>query len=213
MGLLGEMMGGILHDFRNPFAVISMASECIQQSCPEAQPYCEMISQQIQRMICMAEDILDFSCGNTQLAKAPVALDSLFDQFQKLYADYYAQMKIALKIEPSGESICGDEDKLMRVLQNLIGNAAQAMKDSGGTITLSAVKEPGQIILRVADNGPGIPEEVQHNLFDAFATSGKKKGVGLGLAVTQSIIAAHGGSICFDTQQGRGTTFSVHLPA
>lgn len=102
----------------------------------------------------------------------------------------------------------------MRVLQNLTGNAAQAMREAGsGTLTLSAFQEDSGIVLCVADNGPGIPEEIQHNLFDAFATSGKKDGIGIGLAVTHSIITAHGGSIHFETEPGKGTTFFIRLPA
>lgn len=213
MGLIGQMMSGILHDFRNPFAVISMASECILQDSPEAAPYCELISQQINRMTGMAEDILNFSSGKMVLHPAPILLDDLFEQFHKLYADYFAQMEVELHIEPSGSTFSGDADKLMRVLQNLTNNAAQAMATSGGSITLSAEHTPEQIVLHVADDGPGIPEELRYSLFDAFATKGKKNGLGLGLAVTQSIVDAHGGHISFDTEPGGGTTFHIVLPA
>ena len=211
IGLLGEMMNGILHDFRNPFAVISMASDCILQSCPDAEIFCEMISQQINRMTSMAEDILDFSSGRTSLDREPVVLSGLFEHFRKLYADYFLQMDVVLKIEPIDERIFGDADKLLRVLQNLTCNAAQAMAISGGTITISAKKEDEQILISVSDNGPGIPEDVQHNLFDAFSTSGKQNGIGIGMAVVQSIIKAHAGSIHFETEAGRGTTFFIRL--
>ena len=213
MSLLGEMMGGILHDFRNPFSVISMASEMIKHIAPSAESYCEMILEQVLRMNNMAEDILDYARGETNLTKESVALDALFEKFCSLHEEYYAQWGVTLDAEPSNQIVSGDPDKLMRVLQNLIGNAAQAMKKTGGTITISARKEGDEIVLRIRDNGPGIPEEIQHNLFDAFATSGKKTGIGLGLMVTRSIIAAHGGEIDFETEAGRGTTFNIRLPA
>jgi len=213
MSLLGGMMNGILHDFRNPFAVISMASDCILQSSPDAQPFCEIISQQIERMTHMAEDILDFSRGRTELEKEPFKVSELFEQFRALYEEYFSQLEIALQIEPSALQICGDRSKLMRVLQNLTGNAAQAMRPDGGKLMLSARQEGSEIVLCIADNGPGIPEEIQHNLFDAFSTSGKKDGVGIGLAVTHSIVKAHGGGISFSTEASRGTTFFIRLPA
>jgi signal transduction histidine kinase len=67
-------------------------------------------------------------------------------------------------------------------------------------------------VLHVSDNGPGIPEELRDTLFDAFVTHGKKKGVGLGLAIAKSIVEAHSGTITFDTSMGQGTTFHVRLP-
>lgn len=213
MNLLGQMISGILHDFRNPFAVISMASDLIGQTCTDAQPYCEMISQQIDRMNCMAEDILDFSRGRTDLKKEPVALADLFEQFRKLYETYFSGMNVVLKIEPTDLSISGDSAKLMRVLQNLTGNAVQAMQATGGTLTLAAKREPEHVVLTISDNGPGIPNAIRHNLFDVFSSAGKKDGFGIGLAVTQSIITAHGGSICFDTQEGCGTTFFIRFPS
>ena len=213
MSLLGQMISGILHDFRNPFAVIGMASDCIQQCCPDAQTYCEMITQQIERMNCMAEDILDFSRGHTELEKEPVVLSGFFEKFRRLYETYFAQMNVELKIMPSDLTVAGDSAKLMRVLQNLTGNAVQAMRDNGGILSLSARQEPGHVVLIISDNGPGIPNAVRHNLFDVFSSAGKKDGFGIGLAVTQSIITAHGGFIRFETEEGRGTTFFIHLPA
>lgn len=213
MSLLGGMTSGILHDFRNPFAVISMATECILGDSPEAQPYCDMIFQQIRRMTDMAEDIMDFSRGRSSIEKESFRLADFLEQFRLLYEEYFSRMEIALIIIPTDLQISGDRQKLMRVLQNLAGNAAQAMKPSRGTLTLSATKEGPDVILNVADDGPGIPKEIQHNLFDAFSTSGKKDGIGIGLAVSHSIVTAHGGTISFETKEGCGTTFFIRLPA
>jgi signal transduction histidine kinase len=87
------------------------------------------------------------------------------------------------------------------------------MQKTGGSIMLSSERKDDKMVLTVRDDGPGIPEEIQHNLFDAFSTSGKNEGVGLGLVVTRNIINAHGGEICFDSEPGRGTTFKIYLPA
>lgn len=213
MVMLGKMMNGILHDFRNPFAAISMATECIQGTCPDAKEYCEMISLQIDRMMHMAEDILDFSRGNTEIKKTRFPLSRFFEQFNLLYNPYLSQNGVQLYIEPTDLQLTGDQEKLMRVLQNLTGNATQAMQGTGGTLTLSAQREGDEIVLCITDTGPGIPKEIQHNLFDAFSTSGKKEGIGIGMAVVRSIIKAHEGTIRFETEAGNGTTFFIRLPA
>ncbi|MCU0858807.1 MAG: ATP-binding protein [Pontiellaceae bacterium] len=213
MSLLGGMVSGILHDFRNPFAVISMASECILNESAEAWPYCDMISQQIQRMTDMAEDIMDFSRGQVTIQKELFKVEDLLERFRHLYEEYFSRMSIKLVITPTDLCLSADFKKLLRVLQNLAGNAAQAMKSPGGTLILSACKEGQKIVLSVTDNGPGIPKEIQHNLFDAFSTSGKKEGVGIGLAVVHSIVTEHNGTISFETNRNCGTTFFIRLPA
>lgn len=213
MSLLGKMVSGIIHDFRNPFAVIGMATELIQMKSSETDRYCQMILEQIERVNSMAEDTLDFAGGNTTLNAVPIVIGDLFERFCKQYAEYYSQWNISIQFEPSQDLIEGDADKLMRVLQNLIGNAAQAMQQTGGSIRLSSERKDDKMVLIVRDDGPGIPEEIQHNLFDAFSTFGKVKGVGLGLVVTRNIINNHGGEISFDSEPGRGTTFKISLPA
>jgi signal transduction histidine kinase len=214
MSLVGKMINGIIHDFRNPFTVINMLAEMIKKTHPDCANYCGMMSEQIDRMMGMAEEVLEFSRGVTALKAAPFALSDLLARFDRLNRDYFASLKIDLQIDPVDCTLCADEDKLLRVLQNLASNAAQAMDGNGiGSIRISAETAQDGIRIHVADTGPGIPEQVRHNLFEAFSTHGKKKGLGLGMAIVHSIISAHGGTIRFDTETGKGTVFHIHLPA
>jgi len=214
MSLVGKMINGIIHDFRNPFTVINMLGEMIGKTHPDCKQYCAMMAEQIDRMMGMAEEVLEFSRGETALKATPFALADLFTRFDRLNRDYFASLKIDLEIDPVDFTICGDADKLLRVLQNLTSNAAQAMDGGGiGSIRITTEKADEGILIHIADTGPGIPEQVRHNLFEAFSTHGKKKGLGLGMAIVQSIITAHGGTIRFDTETGKGTTFHIHLPA
>jgi signal transduction histidine kinase len=213
MSLVGKMINGIIHDFRNPFTVINMLAEMIGKTHPDCKSYCGMMAEQIERMMGMAEEVLEFSRGETALKAAPFALSDLFERFDRLNRDYFASLKIDLEIVPVDVTICADADKLLRVLQNLTSNAAQAMDgNGGGSIQINAETNDEGVIIHVRDTGPGIPEQVRHNLFEAFSTHGKKKGLGLGMAITQSIVAAHGGTIHFDTETGQGTTFHIQLP-
>ena len=90
-----------------------------------------------------------------------------------------------------------DEAKILRVVNNLARNAAEAMADRGGkfTIVVARDKSDGALVLTFTDNGPGVPQEIEHRLFQSFVTSGKKGGTGLGLAIVKKIAEEHDGTI------------------
>jgi two-component system NtrC family sensor kinase len=96
---------------------------------------------------------------------------------------------------------------------NLITNAAQALPPEGGTVTLSLQGLDDGVVARVADDGKGMPAEVQARVFEPFfSTKEGGRGVGLGLSIVQGIVARHGGTIDVSSEPGRGTTFAVRLP-
>ena len=97
---------------------------------------------------------------------------------------------------------------------NLVLNAFEALADQGGTVRVSTGTDGEHAILRVADNGPGIPDQVKEKIFNPFfTTKGSGKGVGLGLAIVQQIVEAHGGTIVLESAAGQGTAFTVAFPA
>jgi signal transduction histidine kinase len=106
-----------------------------------------------------------------------------------------------------------DEGKILRVVHNLARNAAEAIGDRGGkfTITVAKRKAEGTLVVTFADNGPGIPKEIEHRLFQSFVTAGKKGGTGLGLAIVKKIAEEHGGSITVHSTRA-GATFELRLP-
>ncbi len=118
-------------------------------------------------------------------------------------------------------SVMGDEDLLHRVVVNLVLNAVQATEgdsDVGVEVreaTVSEVPPPlhveGTVLLRVFDNGPGIPEELREKLFDPFVT-GRVGGSGLGLAIVQRAVEAHRGAILVDSRPGQGADFRIFIP-
>ncbi|MGZ4908355.1 MAG: ATP-binding response regulator [Halobacteriota archaeon] len=99
---------------------------------------------------------------------------------------------------------------MRRVFANLILNAVQAMPN-GGTLTISAATDDGSVMVSVHDTGVGIPDDIRDKLFTPLFTA-KAKGTGLGLAVVKRIVDAHGGTITFESEEGKGTTFTVTLP-
>jgi signal transduction histidine kinase len=112
--------------------------------------------------------------------------------------------------------ILADAHQLRQVVLNLIMNAIDASPE-GGTVRITESCEPGEsghskVVLRIQDDGPGIPEGVRPRLFEAFVTS-KPNGTGLGLAVASSIVAEHGGDLVLEPSHGSGAAFAVRLSA
>jgi len=103
-----------------------------------------------------------------------------------------------------------DADQIRQVIWNIVLNGLQAM-ESVGELTVSTAREDGRVVLRIKDTGPGIPQEELARIFEPFHTT-KQKGSGLGLAVAERIVSAHGGGIRVHSERGRGTDFSIHLP-
>lgn len=214
--LIGTMLSSILHDFKNPFSIISLGSTLIGQRHKDDRKtakICENIETQIRRMVNMANDIAAFSRGDGQIEVALVDLDQLFDHFRELNTPFFNHQSVALEMNGNGVSLQGDANKLMRVLQNLISNSIDAIHgaDIEGKITIDVTLDLKCVTITLRDNGPGIPEGIRENLFEPFVTRGKIDGTGLGTAIVKSIIEAHDGEIEFETS-ALGTTFTIRLP-
>ncbi len=106
-----------------------------------------------------------------------------------------------------------EENKLLRVLQNLVGNAIDACDERKDGLVRIEVHDRGEHCeLVISDNGKGIPEQIRNNLFEPFVTFGKTGGTGLGTAIVKSVVDTHKGRIRFETATGKGTTFFIQLP-
>jgi len=116
---------------------------------------------------------------------------------------------------PSGLDVYADRDQIYRVVANLVRNACEAIEDSReapeAVIGVTAHRQGDMIRLRVSDNGPGIPEKAQENLFAAFRGSVRNGGTGLGLAIASELVRAHGGRIEL-ADNSAGATFLIELP-
>ncbi len=215
MELVGEMVNTILHDFRSPFTGIQLSSTMLKEMHPdeETEEWCDLIAMQIQRMLGMAEEVLEFAKGSTVLYRRPVYVAKMLEYFEKLNRVYFQSTQVQFSVNVADNCrIYVDENKLIRVFQNLVGNAVEAFEKPGGKIAITATKSPGWITIAINDNGPGIPEAIRDHLFDAFVTYGKRSGTGLGTAIAKSIIDAHGGKIEFKSVSLEGTTFYIQLP-
>lgn len=214
--LVGTMVSSILHDFKNPFSIISLGAHIISQRYGDdakTAQICNNIESQIRRMVDMANDLAAFGRGEEQIESDTISLEKLFDYFKDLNGPFFNDESVEVQMIANGVHLEGDSGKLIRVLQNLITNAIEAIHETErkGRIIVIAKEIDDWIKITFEDNGPGIPEEIQKNFFEPFVTFGKAEGTGLGSAIVESIIEAHGGSVAFKTSSA-GTTFTVVLP-
>ncbi len=214
MVVVGEMVSTIIHDFKSPFTGIQLSSEMLKELHPdeETAEWCELIQLQVQRMLGMADEVLEFSRGNAILHKKNVNLSHILEQFEKLNRVYFNSANVDLSIHTADIIIEADENKILRVLQNLVSNAVEAFDGKGGKVEIKLETDGKWVKIIISDNGPGIPESIREHLFDAFITFGKRGGTGLGTAIAKSIIDAHGGNISFNSEFSEGTTFYLNLP-
>lgn len=215
LALVGGMMNSIIHDFKNPFCLISLSTQLLQQRHPdiETQRICRNIENQIKRMVQMANDLAAYSRGQAELHLERIALKDFVEEYKSLNLLSFQNKKYAVTFDVPDVALKADKAKLMRVVQNLFSNAFEAMSEIGGQLKVEGRldTDSSMVELKFSDTGTGIPEEVRERLFEPFVTFGKPNGTGLGMAIVKSIIDGHEGSIDFETSEN-GTTFFVRLP-
>lgn len=217
LSLIGQMASSIIHDFRTPMSTINLAVQSLQHG-KEVTPdksaqWYSMIRDSVGRMIVMAQELLDFSRGETKIVRVSVPMHDFVRLLAESVRVNLRHHHVALAVEERCEgSAWFDPDRMHRALVNIITNAQDAMPH-GGTLRLTTERTNGVVTFGIADTGTGIPEEIRAKIFDAFFTMGKKKGTGLGLAITKRIVDEHGGRIDIRSELGRGTMFLVTIPA
>ena len=215
MTLIGEMAGSLMHDLRNPVQVILSSLDLlkIQHDDAETREVCNRMEAQCDRLTTMAGELLEFSRGETKLNLARTDTDSLLKQFLSHVQETFVAKDVVIEAETDPADIEVDAPRLQRAMQNLIGNAVQAVQAKpGGRIDLRTWVADSVLNISVRDNGPGIPPEVKARLFEPFMTYGKAGGTGLGLAIVKNVIHGHRGTITVETQLGQGTEFHIRIP-
>lgn len=210
---IGRMLAGVLHDVKTPMTIISGYAQ-LMAACDDAeqrQQYVAHILRQFELMSGMTREVLAFSRGDADLVVRKVYMHRFFPELRAQLEAAVAGKgtTVVTSCEYDGVAYF-DEQKLLRVIHNLVRNAVEAMP-GGGQVQVRVARKGAELVWEIVDNGPGIPAELADRLFTLFAT-GKKGGTGLGLAIVKKIIDDHGGHITYRTG-GDGTTFTVALPA
>ena len=214
---LGVMAGGIAHEIRNPLAIGSSSAQFLMDDdiTPEFRKECaEKIHTAIHRASFIIENLLKFARSPLKTEMVKINLPSLIRETLILVTNQAKIQKIEVRSHFPQEmvSIIGNNTLLQQMFMNLFLNAINAMSD-GGTLSISVKREGSEVLVRISDTGQGISKSQLDKIFDPFyTTSPVGKGTGLGLSICYSIAKQHFGSIEIDSEQGRGSTFTVRLP-
>jgi PAS domain S-box-containing protein len=216
---VGAIAAQIVHDVGNPLAALSMQAQLIRRRAREYadQPVgsvlksAEQMVLELRRLESLIREFMNFA-REQRLHLRPIDLPRFLTGIVALWQMVALARGINLAFEGPGHALTvrADEEKLHRVLDNLIKNAVEAIGDGPGRITLSAAAVPGaRVRISVADTGPGIAKDVE--VFRLFEST-KAEGSGLGLAVARQIVLVHGGAIYFEPARPHGAVFHVELP-
>ncbi len=219
MSAFGQLGAGIAHEVRNPLAgILGLTQLCLRKLDQESPLYSnlELIVKETRRCQMIMDNLLRFA------RKEEVAFDviNVTDVIQDTAAIVEHQLeinqvKLIREFETELPRIEGNANQLQQVLMNLTINAQQAMKGEPGIVTIRAARDNfGNLQLQVLDNGPGMSASICNRVFDPFfSTKPSGEGTGLGLSVSYGIIEEHRGSIRVDSTPGKGTIFTITLPA
>jgi len=222
LAAVGTLTSGIAHELNNPLNNISLIVESLLEEFDELnkEECIEMLYEvlgEVDRASSVVKNLLEFSRRKKSQAFELIDLADIIDVTIRLVQNQLTLSNIKLKkhISENIPKIKGNSDSLKQVFVNLFLNAIQAMPEGGSlAVVVSPDANKGFVSVQVADTGVGIPQDVMDRIFDPFYTT-KPVGIGtgLGLSIVYGIVKKHGGYIEVQSEQGKGTTFTVFLPA
>lgn len=221
---LSILTAGVAHEINNPLASIlaNVENLHIQEDDKESQMSLVWIKKEIGRIAAIIKSLFSFT-GNTQ-EETPYADGSIgsgdWSDRINMYMKYALKNKVGITfinhcstLQPA---LCIPDDQLLQVLINLLNNAVGAIERTGNIILSSEEilqENKPYLKIQVADDGPGIPQEILHKIFDPFYTTKPVgKGTGLGLSIVYGLIQRYGGDITIETEEHKGTTFFITIP-
>jgi signal transduction histidine kinase len=215
---IGATAGMVGHDIRNPLQAIvnelyfakkgldKLSNSKEKESTLER---LEEIETNIDYINKIVQDLQDYARPlNPKLEE--VEIQSIIERVVAKTVAVDCNIKTTIRVEEQARLISSDSFYLNRILYNLITNSIQAMPN-GGELKIDVARENGDITIAVSDTGVGIPQDVQSKMFTIMFTT-KSKGQGFGLPVVKRMTESLGGTVAFDSQEGKGTTFTIRLP-
>jgi len=215
LSVVGEMASSLMHDLRNPLAGIRISADLISledSANPKISRCCDGIRFQCDRVMAMTRDLFEYTKGDPCLHLSQTTTTAFLNHFQSLHEDYLRQTGLSWEITSDPGLIEIDEMRCLRLLQNLVTNAVEALSGrTDGQLRIRGWIENSMFNLSISDNGPGIPEAIRDRVFQPFVTHGKKGSIGLGMAIVNNVVTAHHGNVKLETSD-KGTQFLAQLP-
>lgn len=216
-----DLLSILSHDLRTPLNAIRIAADELIDPNLDAAERKVMVSavqrslRRADRLICDMLDVSRIEAGTLALSRTAVSAKELLEQARSEHALRSRDGGLTLELAVDAEvgMVLADRERILQVLENLLGNAARHAR-GGGTVTLSATTKKDKVEISVIDQGPGIAAEQLPHLFDRFyqVRHQHRAAAGLGLTIVKGIVAAHGGTIAVSSVVGKGTSFTFSLP-
>ncbi len=215
---LGQLSAGVAHEINNPLGLILGYTQLLlREEKPGTQSHDDLktIEKYTRNCKSIVEALLNFA-RKTETKKITVDINAAIDQVVTVIQRQFEVSGTHLQTRLGADLplIQGDTEKLKQVFMNLIMNARQAIEGKGEIEVVSEYDPAGnRVVITVADNGTGIPENIRHKIFDPFFTTKPTgQGTGLGLSVSYGIVKEHGGDIRVQSELGKGSVFTVTIP-
>jgi two-component system NtrC family sensor kinase len=216
LAAMGRLTSQIAHELNNPIYGIMNTLELLKtEISPESKrrKILELALSETQRLAEMLRNMLSFSKPEEE-KRRPVKMNELIGGILLVMEKQMREsnIKVETALDDEIPEVMASTNQMRQVMLNMLKNAKEAMP-KGGTLTVKTSKEVNKVLIHIQDTGVGIPEEIRDKIFEAFFTTKQKvKGVGLGLSVCYGIIKDHGGEIKVESEEEKGTTFTISLP-
>jgi signal transduction histidine kinase len=223
-----DFVAGVSHELRTPLAVIRTAAYNLRgklaNNPAQVEKYGALIQQESERLTELVEQVMCFAsakAGKVIRPTEPIPVERVVEESLKSCRSLIEQAHCIVEkhVDPDLPLVMGDPVALKQAVHNLLSNAAKYGAEGGRWIGIYAQREGDHaVVIRVADRGPGIPAEERESVFDPFfrgrrAIEDQIHGTGLGLNLVKGIVEAHGGTITVESAPGKGTEFSIRIPA
>jgi PAS domain S-box-containing protein len=221
VSLLGEVAASLAHEIRQPIAAAQVDAKVCLRALADDRLDVELAREAAARLLKDAMRADEIIKRTTALYKKDtthrerVDINAVIRETTLLLQHEARASSVAIRTELAEEipEVMADRVQLQQILMNLMLNAIEAMKGTGGDLAIrSEMREPGELLISVSDHGVGLPMDIPGTMFDAFVTT-KPQGTGMGLAITRSIVDAHGGRLWASANAGPGATFFFTLSA
>ena len=228
MAALGQLAGGVAHEINNPLQIMLGRVQMIQLMSDEKKPAdglersetrkvkeeLNLVTEEILRIRDIVRNLLDFSRqGKRETSFAPVSVNDTINEVLALLHHQFIsnQVDVQLSLTPENSRILGNKNQLKQVFINLMINAIHAMEQETRVLKINTVVSGETVDVSVRDTGMGISQENLSHIFEPFFST-KSMGTGLGLSISYGLIKDHKGTVAVESQEGKGTCFTIRIP-
>lgn len=222
LAAIGELAAGVGHEINNPLAIVKGYVETVEKKSEENNlspeeliKYTKKINLAVSRISKIVDGLRTFSRADSDLSSVFYPVEAVEESIGMVKEIYEKEgINLELYFHDKNMSVFGNRGRFQQILVNLISNAKDSIiNKKNKKIKVSIIKDSESMLMKVEDNGNGIPYEIQNKIFDPFFTTKEvNKGTGIGLALVNSFLKEMNGNIYFETKENEGTTFFVSIP-